>query len=183
MDSSNEKPLSDQYLEESKDVDRYQLSYDDDDDDELVCREKTEEEEEDEFDKISKPVIRVESLVNGSESKSLENKPGRVAAAADAGDLTAINCNKYGLFEEYLSFLQTEKDENGEVKMHNPVLLGYWCNLFRSLVQTHAQEVFIYVYEHQELLNKMVDHLYSPQMSDIFVRLLNFNQSVFIKKD
>lgn len=25
----------------------------------------------------------------------------------------------------------------------------------------------------------MIDHLYSPQMSDIFVRLLNFNKSVF----
>jgi len=25
----------------------------------------------------------------------------------------------------------------------------------------------------------MLDHLYSPQMSDIFVRLLNFNKSVF----
>ena len=27
----------------------------------------------------------------------------------------------------------------------------------------------------------MVDHLYSPQMSDIFVRLLNFNKSVFTR--
>ena len=29
----------------------------------------------------------------------------------------------------------------------------------------------------------MLDHLYSPQMSDIFVRLLNFNKSVFTPKD
>lgn len=29
----------------------------------------------------------------------------------------------------------------------------------------------------------MLDHLYSPQMSDIFVRLLNFNRSVFAKKE
>lgn len=63
--------------------------------------------------------------------------------------------------------------------MLNPVLLGYWCNLFRSLVQTHPQEVFIYFYEHEELIDKMLNHLYSPQMSDIFVRLLNFNESVF----
>ena len=28
----------------------------------------------------------------------------------------------------------------------------------------------------------MLDHLYSPQMSDIFVRLLNFNKSVFTPK-
>lgn len=28
----------------------------------------------------------------------------------------------------------------------------------------------------------MLDHLYSPQMSDIFVRLLNFNKSVFTRK-
>ena len=46
--------------------------------------------------------------------------------------------------------------------MLNAVLLGYWCNLFKSLVQTHAQEVFIYVYEHQEIFDRMLDHLYSP---------------------
>jgi len=67
--------------------------------------------------------------------------------------------------------------------MLNAVLLGYWCNLFKSLVQTHAQEVFIYVYEHQEILDRMLDHLYSPQMSEIFVRLLNFNKSVLTRKD
>lgn len=67
--------------------------------------------------------------------------------------------------------------------MLNPVLLGYWCNLFRSLVQTHAQEVFMYVYEHQDVIERMLDHLYSPQMSDIFVRLLNFNKTIFKRKD
>ena len=46
--------------------------------------------------------------------------------------------------------------------MLNPVLLGYWCNLFKSLVITHPQEVFLYVYEHQEVIDKMLDHLYSP---------------------
>ena len=67
--------------------------------------------------------------------------------------------------------------------MVNPVLLGYWCNLFKSFVQTHPQEMFIYVYEHQEVLDKMLDHLYSPQMSEIYVRMLNFNKSVFTRKD
>jgi hypothetical protein len=70
--------------------------------------------------------------------------------------------NKYALFEEYLAFLTVEKEADGSPKMLNAVLLGYWCNLFKSLVQTHAQEVFIYVYEHQELLDRMLDHLYSP---------------------
>ena len=27
----------------------------------------------------------------------------------------------------------------------------------------------------------MLEHLYSPQMSDIFIRLLNFSESVFTK--
>ena len=67
--------------------------------------------------------------------------------------------------------------------MLNPVLLGYWCNLFKSLVITHPQEVFLYVYEHQEVIDKMLDHLYSPQMSDIIVRLLNFNSSVLTRRD
>ena len=29
----------------------------------------------------------------------------------------------------------------------------------------------------------MLDHLYSPQMSEIYVRMLNFNKSVFTRKD
>ena len=68
-----------------------------------------------------------------------------VAAQAHQSQSAA---NRYALFEEYLSFIDVEKDETGAPKMLNSVLLGYWCNLFKSLVQTHAQEVFIYVYEH-----------------------------------
>ena len=112
-------------------------------------------------------------MEDNQESKSLE------IPKAQNG---LLNATKYSLFEEYLSFLSEEKDAKGDIKMLNPVLLGYWCNLFRSLVQTHPQEVFIYVYEHQEVLDKMLNHLYSPQMSDIFVRLLNFNESVFTRK-
>ena len=29
----------------------------------------------------------------------------------------------------------------------------------------------------------MLDHLYSPQMSDLFVKLLNYNKSVLTKKE
>ena len=112
-------------------------------------------------------------MEDNQESKSLE------IPKAQNG---LLNATKYSLFEEYLSFLSEEKDAKGDIKMLNPVLLGYWCNLFRSLVQTHPQEVFIYVYEHQEVLDKMLNHLYSPQMSDLFVRLLNFNESVFTRK-
>ena len=64
------------------------------------------------------------------------------------------------LFQEFLAYLDRPKDtEDG---MLNPVLLGYWCNLFKSLVITHPQEVFLHVYEHQEIIDKMLDHLYSP---------------------
>lgn len=48
---------------------------------------------------------------------------------------TAPRRNRYELFELYLSFL-TEKDRRGETSL-NPVLLGYWCNLFKSLLKTH----------------------------------------------
>lgn len=178
LDSSNDRPLSEQYLEQSKDVDRYQLSFDDDDDDELVCRNEDDDDEDDlanvQLNTISKPLVTVGSLVGSEqETRSLELKSG----------MTDLATEKYSLFEQYLSFLKTDKDANGEVSMLNPVLLGYWCNLFKSLVQTHAQEVFIYVYQHEEFLSQMLDHLYSPQMSDILVRLLNFNSSVFTRKE
>lgn len=51
LESSTDKPLSDEYLEESKDVDTFKISYDDDDD-ETVCRM--------EDDDLDKPVIEVE---------------------------------------------------------------------------------------------------------------------------
>ena len=62
------------------------------------------------------------------------------------------------------------------------MLLGYWCNLFKSLLKTHAYEVYNYVYEHQEVLDKMLDHLDVPQMSEIFVKLLNAKYSPFESK-
>ena len=63
-----------------------------------------------------------------------------------ASSAEVLDTNRFALFEEYLSFL--DKKPDGSCPLLNPVLLGYWCNLFRSLVQTHPQEVFIYVYEH-----------------------------------
>jgi len=44
-----------------------------------------------------------------------------------------VNVNRFALFEEFCSFLTT-KDDADPHAMLNPVLLGYWCNLFRSLV-------------------------------------------------
>ena len=68
--------------------------------------------------------------------------------------------DKYELFELYLSFL-TEKQQTSMEGEHslNQVLLGYWCNLFKSLLKTHSFEVYNYVFEHQEVLDRMLDHL------------------------
>ena len=49
------------------------------------------------------------------------------------------------MFEEYLSFLTAGGSAEANL---NPVLLGYWCNLFKSLLKTHAYEVYNYVFEH-----------------------------------
>lgn len=43
--------------------------------------------------------------------------------------------------ERFLGFIGQSKEKL------NSVLLGYWCNLFKSLVITHPKEVFTYVYE------------------------------------
>ena len=65
------------------------------------------------------------------------------------GELDPAMTNQYALFEEFIAFLKVEKSEDGkEIKLLNSVLLGYWCNLFRSMVVTHPKEVFRYVYDH-----------------------------------
>ena len=53
--------------------------------------------------------------------------------------------NKCAMFEEYLSFLTAGGSAEANL---TPVLLGYWCNLFKSLLKTHAYEVYNYVFEH-----------------------------------
>ena len=58
---------------------------------------------------------------------------------------TVSKRNKYAMFEEYLSFLTAGGSAEANL---NPVLLGYWCNLFKSLLKTHAYEVYNYVFEH-----------------------------------
>ena len=66
----------------------------------------------------------------------------------DYSELDSGKNNRYALFEEFIGFLKIEKTEDGkETKLLNPVLLGYWCNLFRSMVVTHPKEVFRYAYE------------------------------------
>lgn len=57
--------------------------------------------------------------------------------------MPTANRNKYEVFEEYLAFLSVES-----TTVLNPVLLGYWCNLFKSLLKTHAYQVYNYVFEH-----------------------------------
>jgi len=60
----------------------------------------------------------------------------RTEPAEDLGQKTgktASRRNKYELFEEYLGFLSVDS-----AFVLNPVLLGYWCNLFKSLLKTHA---------------------------------------------
>ena len=103
------------------------MTYDDDDDETTVCQ------------------VNNDSLKPTSISiTALGDKQSQSVALTQTNGIK----QRSSLFEEYLTFLTDEKDERGDIKMLNPVLLGYWCNLFRSLVQTHPQEVFIYVYEH-----------------------------------
>ena len=124
----------------------------DDDDGETIC--ETEDEQQNEKLKAQEDQEFKSPIIKNDDSPSV--------ALTESTEKRLVLNNKYALFEEYLAFLTVEKEANGSPKMLNAVLLGYWCNLFKSLVQTHAQEVFIYVYEHQELLDRMLDHLYSP---------------------
>ena len=115
------------------------MNYDDDDDGETIC------------ELASSPV---KEEPKGSTFVSPPEKSEKRRDTDLSADLTASTQNRqhlnnrYALFEQYLSFLHGEKDEQGAVKALNPVLMGYWCNLFRSLVNTHANEVFMYIYEH-----------------------------------
>ena len=97
-----------------------------------------------------------------------------------ASEVDKERTNQYALFEEFIAFLKIE--ESAESKLLNPVLLGYWCNLFRSFVITHPNHVFRYVYTNSSLIESMIEHLYSPLMSDLVVRLLNFSKSVLRKQ-
>lgn len=80
--------------------------------------------------------------------------------------------NKFELFEEFLGFLDTNEDLNS-------VLCGYWCKLFKVLVGSHPREVFNYFYLHEEIIEKLIRHLYQPAICEVISRLLNFNKTIF----
>ena len=113
------------------------VNYDDDDDEDGATIFDSEPHKEADDQTATSPDAKIE------ESKDAADSDKNMAALNPA--LRKRLINKYALFEQYLSFLDKK---SGEETHLNPVLLGYWCNLFKSLVQTHTREVFIYVYEH-----------------------------------
>ena len=86
------------------------------------------------------------TIITAAEAAEETKESAQEQTASKVSTAEVLDTNRFALFEEYLSFL--DKKPDGTCPLLNPVLLGYWCNLFRSLVQTHPQEVFIYVYEH-----------------------------------
>jgi len=68
--------------------------------------------------------------------------------------------NKFELFEEFLSFLDSDSDLNS-------VLSAYWANLFRVLVGSNARDVFQYIFTHQEVISKLVKHIYQPSICEV----------------
>lgn len=68
-------------------------------------------------------------------------------------DIKAKKANKFELFEKLLSFVDTDEEVN-------PVLAGYFCKLFQVLVGNKPREVFSYVYNHPEVLDNLVKHIY-----------------------
>jgi hypothetical protein len=49
------------------------------------------------------------------------------------------------------------------------------------LVGSHPREVFLYVYQHQQVIEKLVKHIYQPAICEVISRLMNFNKTVFIE--
>jgi len=87
-------------------------------------------------------------------------------------DLYEKRQNKYYLFEKLLSFIDTESELN-------EVLCGYFCKLFSVLVSNKPKDVFSYIYNHPEVLDHFVKHIYNKSISDVLVRLLNVSDNVF----
>ena len=81
--------------------------------------------------------------------------------------------NPYELFERLLSFLDSEEEEL------NPVLCGYFCKLFKVLIENKAREVYNYMYNNPNTIDSFVKHLYSKSISDVLIRLLNVSENVF----
>jgi serine/threonine-protein phosphatase 6 regulatory subunit 3 len=70
-----------------------------------------------------------------------------------------------------LTFLDTDDELN-------PVLAGYFCKLFQVLVGNKPKEVFTYVYQHPEVIEKMIKHIYQKSVSEVLIRLLNVSENV-----
>ena len=65
----------------------------------------------------------------------------------------------------------------------NPVLGGYFERIFQMLVGLHPVELFSHVYSSQaEILSAFFEHMGVQSIHSVFVRLLNFSETVFENK-
>lgn len=79
--------------------------------------------------------------------------------------------NKFELFEKLLSFIDTDEEIN-------PVLSGYFCKLFQVLVGNKPREVLNYIYNHPEVLENLVKHIYQKSISEVLIRVLNVSENI-----
>jgi len=87
-----------------------------------------------------------------SDNNTLSTSPTTATQPAPA--------SKYFLFEQLLSFLDTDEQVNS-------VLAGYFAKVFAVLLSGKAQDVYRYVYSHPRVLERMVRHLDQKSVSEL----------------
>lgn len=95
-----------------------------------------------------------------------------VSTAPTQQDEKVNRTNKYELFEKLLSFIDTTEEIN-------PVLSGYFCKLFQVLVGNKPREVFTYIYQHPQVIDNLVRHMYQKSITEVLIRVLNVSDNLF----
>ena len=59
------------------------------------------------------------------------------------------------------------------------MLSGYFCKLFSVLIGNKPKEVYAYIYNHTEVLDNLVKHVYQKSISEVLIRILNVSDNIF----
>ena len=168
MEIENEDKIEENKIEEDD-----LINYESNNDKEEEKKEKEEIQEE----KINKDIIEQKNTenLNNEENKNKDKEINNDENNKDENEEIKDDYpeDRIELLDYLLSFLLTDSELNY-------VLCGYFSSLMSSLLNQEGARIIKYIYQkRKDVLDKLLYHSYRISISEIFFRILKFNEEVY----
>lgn len=137
-------------------------------------------------DDQAKTVTKIEEITKMPESEAKDPEQATEiqtgsdsfsVTTADTKVETQANKKKYGgkyeLIDRIFDFILL-CPKNTEI---NPVLSGYFQKVVLALLGYKQKQVMNYIYTKENLIEKMIDHVYDKSICDVIIKVLNISNS------